>query len=76
MPRFNFDLVGARAVHDHQGMIFADCQIAARFADELAAELGVVRPELHEKTSVVMTDERREQITYCVGIDASRSRPK
>jgi hypothetical protein len=35
-------------VHDPQGMIFADCQVPARFADEMAAELSVLRPELFE----------------------------
>ena len=68
MPRFNFDLVGVRPVRDHQGMIFADCAVAARFAAELAAELGAVRPELNDRACVVMTDERRNEITYCIAI--------
>lgn len=68
MPRFNFDLVGARMVHDQQGMIFADCQVAARFAEELAADLAVLRPELCEHACVVMTDERRDKLTYCIAI--------
>jgi len=72
MPRFNFDLVGARAVHDHHGLIFADCRRAARFADELAAELAVIRPELRNSACVVMTDQGRDTLTYCVAIDASR----
>lgn len=74
MPRFNFDLVGVHSVRDHQGMIFADCAVAARFATELAAELGAVRPELNDHACVVMTDERRE-ITYCVSIAVVHAEP-
>lgn len=70
MPRFNFDLVGACAVHDRHGLIFADCRLAGRFADELAAELSVIRPELRNTACVVMTDEGRDKLTYCVAIDA------
>jgi hypothetical protein len=72
MPRFNFDLVGARAVHDRHGLIFADCRRAARFADELAAELAVIRPELRNNACVVMTDQGRDTLTYCVAISESR----
>jgi hypothetical protein len=72
MPRFNFDLVGACAVQDRHGLIFADCRLAARFADELAAELSVIRPELRNAACVVMTDQERDTLTYCVAIDASR----
>ena len=72
MPRFNFDLVGACAVHDRHGMIFADCRIAARFADDLAAELGMIRPELRNNACVVMTDQDRDALIYCVVIDAAR----
>jgi hypothetical protein len=70
MPRFNFDLIrpGAGAVHDHQGMIFADCRAAAHFAEGLAADLGMVRPELRDAASVVMTDERRDEVMYCVAV--------
>jgi hypothetical protein len=68
MPRFNFDLIGSRVVHDHRGMLFEDCKAAARFAEELATELGVARPELHGKASVVMTDERHDALTYCVAV--------
>jgi hypothetical protein len=73
MPRFNFDLVGACTVRDRHGLIFVDCGLAGRFADELAAELGVIRPELRNKVSVVMTDQERDTLTYCVAIDARRS---
>jgi hypothetical protein len=72
MPRFNFDLVGACAVQDRHGMIFADCQVAARFADELAAELGIIRPELRKNAWVAMTDQAQDGLTYCVAIDATR----
>jgi hypothetical protein len=72
MPRFNFDLVGACAVQDRHGLIFADRRRAARFADELAAELSIIRPELRNAACVVMTDQERETLTYCVAIDASR----
>jgi hypothetical protein len=70
MPRFNYDLVGARTVLDRQGLIFEDCQIAGRFADRLASDLGVVRPELRETACVMMTDEFRNELTYCVSIHA------
>ena len=73
MPRFNFDVVGIRTVADHNGLIFADCQVAARFADNLAAELSILRPDLCEKACVMMSDERRNKLTYCVAIGA---RPK
>jgi hypothetical protein len=75
MPRFNFDLVGACAVHDRHGLIFADCQVAARFADDLAAELSIIRPELRKNACVVMTDQADHELTYCVSIDAT-SKPK
>jgi hypothetical protein len=69
MPRFNFDLVGPRPVPDRQGMIFEDCHV--RFAQELAADIGAVRPDLCGIASVVMTDEHRNSITYCVAIPST-----
>jgi hypothetical protein len=72
MPRFNFDIAGAHTVHDPYGMIFADCQVAGRFADRLADELSFLRPELNETASVVMTDEHRNLLTYCIAIDRNR----
>ena len=71
MPRFNFDLVGPRPVPDRQGMIFQDCHVAGRFAQELAADIGFVRPDLCGRASVVMTDEHRHSITYCVAISSA-----
>jgi hypothetical protein len=68
MPRFNFDLVGSRTVHDRYGLLFADCQAAARFADGMAAELSTVRPELRDNACVIMTDGHRDKLTYCVAI--------
>ena len=68
MPRFNFDLVGTRTVHDHRGLLFTDCQVATHFADNMAAELSVIRPELRENACVMMTDEHRDELTYCVAI--------
>ncbi len=62
MPRFNFDLVGARPVRDHQGMIFADSAVAARFATALASELSAIRPELNDQACVVMTDDRSNDL--------------
>jgi hypothetical protein len=73
MPRFSFDLVGACAVYDRHGLIFADCRLAARFADELAAELSILRPELRQNACVVMADQGRDALTYCVAIDASHA---
>jgi hypothetical protein len=67
MPRFNFDLIGARTVHDPNGLIFVNCKAAGRFAVELANDLSALRPELHENASVVMTDERN-LLTYCIAI--------
>jgi hypothetical protein len=75
MPRFNFDLVGVRSVRDYQGMIFADYAVAARVATELAAELSAIRPELNDHACVVMTDERRNDLTYCVSIAAIGAKP-
>jgi hypothetical protein len=71
MPRFNFDLVGPRPVPDCQGMIFLDCSIAGCFAKELAADIGAVRPDLCGRASVVMTDEHRKLITYCVTVPSA-----
>ena len=71
MPRFNFDLLGARVVRDHQGMLFEDCLVAARFAEKMATDLGAIRPDLHGKASVVMTDERRNELMYCVAVGGS-----
>jgi hypothetical protein len=70
MPRFNFDLVGPRPVPDRQGMVFEDCRLAVRFANELAADLSAVRPELRGKAAVIMTDEHRT-ITYCVAVPSA-----
>src|SRR4051794_37509852 len=72
VPRFNFDLVGACVVRDHQGLVFADCEVAADFAEKLAADLEDIRPELREETCVVMTDERRNEIMYCVAVGGAR----
>ena len=72
MPRFNFDLVGSCAVQDRHGLVFADYEVAARFADELAAELSINRPELRKTASVVMTEQGRDTLTYCVAIDAMK----
>jgi hypothetical protein len=74
MPRFNFDLVGSCAVKDRHGLVFANYEVAARFADELAAELSIIRPELRKAASVVMTDQDRDTLTYCVAIDAMKLR--
>jgi hypothetical protein len=78
MPRFNFDLFwpGTGAVHDHQGMIFADCRAAAHFAEGMAADLGMVRPELRDEASVVVTDERRREFMYCVAVGRGARRER
>jgi hypothetical protein len=68
MPRFNFDLAGAQAVSDCKGLVFRDCRVAGRFAERLAADLGSARPDLCGRASVIMTDERRMNLTYCVAI--------
>jgi hypothetical protein len=65
MPRFNFDLAGPRPVPDRQGMIFRDCFVAGRFAENLAADIGAVRPDICGRASVVMTDEHWNSIMYC-----------
>jgi hypothetical protein len=72
MPRFHFDLLGDFSAKDPGGMPFADCGQAARFADRLADELSVLRPELVGKASVVMTDKCPNLLTYCVAIEAER----
>lgn len=72
MPRFKFDVIGPPTVKDPHGIIFADCQVAACFANKLASELGAVRPELCGRASVVMTDEHRNKLTYCVAIMPAR----
>jgi hypothetical protein len=72
MPRFNFDLVGGREVRDPGGMIFADSRAAAQFAEKLAAEIGAAHPDLIDTTSVVMTDDRRSKLTYCVAVGSRR----
>jgi hypothetical protein len=46
MPRFHFDLLGACAVHDQQGMPFEDCEVAARFAERMATDLGASAEKL------------------------------
>lgn len=68
MPRYNFDLVGTRTVHDHHGLLFADCQMAARFAENLAAELSVIRPDICDRAWVRMSDQREQLLIYCVSI--------
>jgi hypothetical protein len=68
MPRYNFDLLGARMVRDNQGMLFEDCLVAARFANKMATDLGAVQPELHGNASMVMTDQHRDDLTYCVAV--------
>jgi hypothetical protein len=71
MPRFHFDLLGACAVHDQQGMLLEDCEVADRHAEKMATDLGAVRLELHGKTFLVMTDKHRNGHTYCVAIGNS-----
>jgi hypothetical protein len=68
MPRFNFDLTGSQPVADHKGMVFLNCSVAGRFARELAADIGAVRPDLCGRASVIMTDEPQKSITYCVAV--------
>jgi hypothetical protein len=74
MPRFNFDLAGSQRVSDQKGMVFCDCSVAGRFAEQLAADIGTVRPELCGRASIVMTDEHRNSITYCVAVPPSVAR--
>jgi hypothetical protein len=38
----------------------------------MAAELGVIRPELRKNACVVMTDQGQDGLTYCVAIDEMR----
>jgi hypothetical protein len=66
--RFHFHLVGPRPASDEDGLVLRDVQFAANFAEKLAADLFLVRPELRGNTSVVMTDGKQNAITYCVAI--------
>ena len=68
MHRFYFDLVGTKPVSDRHGLLFGHPQFAAHFAERLAADLFAVRPELRGAASVVMIDEQRGSLTYCVAI--------
>ncbi len=70
MHRFYFDLVGPKSVSDQHGLLFRDLRFAAHFAERLAADLFTVRPELRGTASVVMIDESRRDLTYCVAIAA------
>jgi hypothetical protein len=70
MQRFYFDLVGSKSVADKHGLLFSDPQFAAHFAESLAADLFAVRPELRGNACVVMIDEHRSSLTYCVAIAA------
>ena len=71
MPKFKFDVTGPKPVSDQAGLIFRDCSVADRAAEALAADLGKVRPDLCGRASVVMTDEHRKLITYCVTVPSA-----
>jgi hypothetical protein len=73
MPKFKFDIAGPKPISDQAGLIFRDCSVAGRAAEELAADLGRVRPNLCGRASVVMSDENRSEITYCVAIGPPRA---
>jgi uncharacterized protein DUF6894 len=62
MPRYHFDLVNHRPVEDHGGQILEDDIKASDVADELAARIYEVRPELRDKgyTVLVTNDQGRE----------------
>jgi hypothetical protein len=73
MPKFKFDLADPKPVLDQAGLIFRDCSVAGRAAEELAADLGRVRPDLCGRASVGMSDENRSEITYRVAIGPPRA---
>lgn len=68
------DWAGSQSVSDQKRMVFRDCSAAGRFAEQLAADIGTVRPELSGKASLVMTDEHRNSITYCVAVPPAVAR--
>jgi hypothetical protein len=68
MPRFYFDLVGPESVLDQHGVLLGELQFAAHAAERLAAELFTVRPELRGTASVILFDEHRSNLIYCIAI--------
>lgn len=59
MPRYHFDLVDHRIVEDHGRQILEDDVTAADVADELAARIYDVRPELRGMGYSILVAVRR-----------------
>jgi len=68
MHRFFFDLVGRKVITDEHGLMFADVLLASRVAEKLAADLSSGRPDLRGSASVIVSDGKRNEFTYCVAI--------
>lgn len=63
MPLYHFDLVDHHPVEDRGGQILADDTTAEDVADELAARVYDVRPELRGKGySILVTDAQGREI--------------
>jgi hypothetical protein len=63
MPRYHFDLVDHHTVEDHGGQILADDTTASDVADELAAQIFKVRPELRARGySILVTDREGREV--------------
>jgi hypothetical protein len=63
MPRYHFDLVDHKTVEDNGGQILADDVTASDVADELAARVYEVRPELRGKGySILVTDSQGNEV--------------
>ncbi len=63
MPRYHFDLVDHHPVEDHEGQILADDTTAEDVADELAARVYDVRPELRGRSALAPS------MVTCVGYE-------
>ena len=70
MPNFYFDLVTNRSLQQQGSMILEDFRAALDRADQLAAELYVIRPELRGcGCAIRVTDDDGEEL-YRTPLDA------
>ncbi len=75
MPRYHFDLVEHHTVEDHGGQILADDTIAEDVADELAARIYEVRPELRDKGYAILGTDAEGREVHRASIDSSLGPP-
>ena len=75
MPRYHFDLVDHHTVEDHGGQILADDTVTEDVADELAAKIYDVRPEMRGKGFMILVTDAEGREVHRAPIDAFPNSP-